>query len=105
MPGAQTACQPAAVARFGPVGAGAHTMAQHAGLRPLEIFDAASHWAYPAQATALRGLGSSGMAVNAAQATSSKALDEAHTAALAAFRPADCSDRVGVSIRWLLAAP
>ena len=81
------------------------TLAQRAGLQPLEIADVTCHWVYPDLATALRGLGSSGVAVKAAQASSQETVDEAHAAALAPFRQPQGGYRVGASFRWLLAAP
>jgi SAM-dependent methyltransferase len=80
-------------------------LAESAGLRPLEVFDVTCHWAYPDLATALRGVGSSGVAVRAAETSGIEAVDAAHAAALAPFRQADGSYRIGASFRWLLAAP
>jgi SAM-dependent methyltransferase len=80
-------------------------LAESAGLRPLEVFDVVCHWAYPDLPTALRGLASSGVAVRAAEASGVEAVNEAHTAALAAFRQAHGGYRIGASFRWLLAAP
>ena len=80
-------------------------LAERAGLQPLEIFDVACHWAYPDRATALRGLGSSGVAVRAAETSGAEAIDAAHAAVLAPYRQADGSYRIGASFRWLLASP
>lgn len=80
-------------------------LAQSAGLQPIEVADVDCHWDYPDLATALRGLGSSGVAVKAAQTSGEQAVDEAHAAALAPFRQPQGSYRIGASFRWLLAAP
>lgn len=80
-------------------------LAERAGLQPLEVADVACHWEYPDLVTALRGLGSSGVAVKAAQASSQEAVDEAHGVVLAPFRQPNGGYRVGASFRWLLAAP
>jgi SAM-dependent methyltransferase len=80
-------------------------LAESAGLRPLEVFDVACHWAYPDLATALRGLGSSGVAVRAAELSGAQAVDDAHAAALGPLRQADGSYRIGAAFRWLMAAP
>jgi SAM-dependent methyltransferase len=80
-------------------------LAQSAGLRPIDVLDVACHWQYPDLQTALRGLGSSGVAVRAAEHSSEDAVDAAHTAALAPFRQAHGSYRIAASFRWLLAAP
>jgi len=80
-------------------------LAHSAGLQPLKVADVTCHWEYPDLATALRGLGSSGVAVKAAQASSRQAVDEAHATALAPFRQASGGYRIGAVFRWLLAAP
>lgn len=80
-------------------------LAESAGLQAQQVFDVACHWEYPDLATALRGLGSSGVAVKAAQASSPQAVDEAHATALAPFRQRHGGYRIGASFRWLLAAP
>ena len=78
---------------------------ESAGLTALKITDVACEWSYEDLHTALRGLGSSGVAARAAEHTSVDAVDKAHEAALAPFRRHDGSYRVGASFRWLLAAP
>jgi SAM-dependent methyltransferase len=79
-------------------------LAERAGLRPMEVHDVPCQWEYPDLATALRGLGSSGVAVRAAEHSSDEAVAAAHTSALAPFRRADGSYRIGASFRWLLAS-
>jgi len=76
--------------------------AEAAGLEPLEIFDVDSPWEYLDLATALRGLGSSGVAARASRAAGKEAVDEAHAKALAPFRRPDGSYRVGATFRCLL---
>lgn len=80
-------------------------LATEAGLEPLEVSDTACHWQYPDLDTALRGLGSSGVAVRAAENSSDEAVDAANAAALAPFRQGDGSYRIAASFRWLVAAP
>ena len=79
-------------------------LAESAGLQPTEISDVLCHWHYPDLATALRGLGSSGVAVRAAENSSDEAVNAAHAAALAPFRQNDGSYKIGASFRWLLAS-
>jgi SAM-dependent methyltransferase len=80
------------------------SFAESAGLRPIQVTDVACQWRYPDMQTALRGLGSAGVAVRAAEHSSKDAVDAAHRAALAPFRTGDGSLRIGASFRWLLAA-
>lgn len=77
--------------------------AAEAGLTALEVADVACTWQYPDLATALRGLGSSGVAARAAEQVGMDAVDAAHAAALAPFRQGDGSYRLSASFRWLLA--
>lgn len=79
--------------------------AASAGLTALAVSGVDCAWHYDDLETALRGLGSSGVAARAAEHTSVDAVDRAHEAALAPFRQDDGSYRVGASFRWLLAAP
>jgi SAM-dependent methyltransferase len=79
--------------------------AEGAGLTALKVSDVACEWCYQNLHTALRGLGSSGVAAKAAEHTSVEAVNEAHEAALAPFRRDDGSYRLRASFRWLLAAP
>ncbi len=76
-----------------------------AGLTPREVRDVDCVWRYPDLATALRGLGSSGIAVRAAENSGEEAVSQAHTVALEPFCRDDGSYHVGASYRWLLAAP
>lgn len=79
--------------------------AAKAGLTPLEIIDGASPWHYPDEETALRGLGSTGVAAVAAARTGATAVDAVHAAAIAPFRQQDGSYRIGAAYRCLLAKP
>ena len=81
------------------------TFAEGAGLTALKVSDVPCEWHYPDLHTALRGLGSSGVAAKAAEYAGVEAVDKAHEAALAPFRRGDGSYRLGASFRWLLAAP
>jgi SAM-dependent methyltransferase len=76
-----------------------------AGLTPFEVFDVESPWSYPDEATAVRGLNSSGVSTRAMDNSSEAAVSEAHKQALAPFRLADGSYRIGASFRCLLARP
>jgi SAM-dependent methyltransferase len=75
----------------------------HAGLRTKEVADVDCPWAYPDLATALRGLGSSGVSMRARENSSDGAVDQAHGAALAPFRRTDGSYRIGATFRVLVA--
>jgi SAM-dependent methyltransferase len=79
--------------------------AASAGLTPIEVFDVDSPWAYPDEATAVRGLNSSGVSTRAMENSSEAAVSEAHRQALAPFRLADGSYSIGASFRCLLARP
>lgn len=81
------------------------TFADSAGLTVLKLSHVNCEWRYRDLHTALRGLGSSGVAARAAEHSSGEAVDAAHAAALAPFRCDDGSYRLGASFRWLLAAP
>ena len=76
-----------------------------AGLMPIEVFDVDSPWSYPDEATAVRGLNSSGVSARAMDNSSEAAVSEAHTQALAPFRRADGGYLIGASFRCLLAQP
>jgi SAM-dependent methyltransferase len=78
-------------------------LAARAGLTPREVFDVDSPWTYPDLATALRGLGSSGVAFKAAETSGQAALDAAHEAALAPFVQPDGGYRIGATFRILMA--
>lgn len=77
--------------------------AESAGLVAEDVVDVDSPWGYPDEATALRGLGSSGVAARAAALAGAEAVDAAYSAALAPFRQADGSFRIGASCRFLVA--
>ena len=79
--------------------------AASAGLTPIEVFDIDSPWAYPDETTAVRGLNSSGVSTRAMENSSEAAVSDAHRQALAPFRLADGSYRIGASFRCLLARP
>jgi SAM-dependent methyltransferase len=76
--------------------------AEAAGLEPVELMDVDSPWVYADLQTALRGLGSSGVAARAAGNSSKEAVYAAHAAALAPFVQADGSYRVGATFRCLV---
>jgi SAM-dependent methyltransferase len=75
------------------------------GLTPGAVFDVDTHWVYPDEATALRGLGSAGVAVRAIAHAGEDAFIQAHRAALAPFRQPDGGFRVGARFRCLVATP
>ena len=79
--------------------------AADAGLTPIEVFDVDSPWTYPDEATAVRGLNSSGVAARAMEHSSEAAVSEAHSQALAPFCQPDGGYRIGASFRCLLARP
>jgi hypothetical protein len=76
--------------------------ASSSALEPLEMLDIDSPWNYADLATALRGLGSSGVAARARENSGAGAVDDAHAKALAAFRQADGSYRVLARFRCLV---
>jgi SAM-dependent methyltransferase len=78
-------------------------LAARAGLIPREAFDVETPLTYPDLATAQRGLGSSGVAVKAAETSGQAALDAAHEAALAPFVQPDGGYRIGAAFRVLMA--
>jgi hypothetical protein len=59
--------------------------------------------AYPDLGTALKGVGSSGVAFKVVETSGKPALDAAHEAALAAFAQPDGSCHIGATFRTLLA--
>lgn len=79
--------------------------AEAGGLIPGEIYDVDSPWHYPDEATALRGIGSSGVAVKAIEHSGEAAFTAAMTEFLAPFRKADGSIGIGASARYLVATP
>ena len=78
-------------------------LAWNAGLDPEEVFDVECPWKYPDLATALRGLGSTGVAARAIANSSEDAVHEAHAASLANVRQPDGSYRVRANFRCLFA--
>ncbi|HEY1800180.1 MAG TPA: class I SAM-dependent methyltransferase [Terriglobales bacterium] len=74
-----------------------------AGLEPIEVVDVDCPWMYPDLATAMRGLGSSGVAARAAENSGKAKVDEAHKKALEPFRREDGSYRIGATFRYLMA--
>jgi SAM-dependent methyltransferase len=78
-------------------------LAEAAGLAPERVEDVDSPWSYPDTATALRGLGASGVAARAMGLAGAEAVHAAHAAALAPFRQADGSLRIGARCRFLVA--
>jgi len=76
--------------------------ASSAGLEPLQLIDVDAPWYYADLATALKGLGSSGVAARARDNSSAEAVNEAHARALAPFRQADGSYRIEARFRCLV---
>jgi SAM-dependent methyltransferase len=72
-------------------------------LTPVAVFDVDCPFAYPDEATAVRGLNAAGVAVRAMENTSEHLVSEAHSKALAPFRQYDGSYRINASFRCLLA--
>lgn len=81
------------------------TFAAAGGLTPGAVFDVDSPWVYPDEATALRGITSSGVAFKAIEHAGEEAVIAAHRAAFVPFRQPDGSYRIGASFRCLVAAP
>jgi len=81
------------------------TFASDAGLEPVDVFDVASPFIYADEATAIRGLNSSGVAARAMENTSEQAVTDAHAAAIAPYKQPDGSYRIDASFRCLLASP
>lgn len=79
--------------------------AADAGLKPMEVFDVDSPWVYADEATAVRGLNSSGVAARAMENSGEQAVTEAHTKAIAPFRQPDGNYRIKATFRCLLAQP
>jgi len=77
--------------------------AVEAGLKPLRVEDVKCEWWYTNLDTALRGLGSSGVAARAIENSSEQAVTQAHATALEPFRQKDGSYRIGAAFRWLSA--
>ena len=79
--------------------------ASAAGLKPISVFDVQSPWSYADEATAIRGLGSSGVAARAMSHSGESTVDAAHAAAIAPFRKPDGSYRINANFRCLLSRP
>jgi len=79
--------------------------ASQAGLQTIEVKDVNCEWFYADLPTALRGLGSSGVAMRARENSSAAAVDQAHETALAPFRQPDGAFRIGATYRWLIGRP
>ena len=79
--------------------------AEAGGLRPVEVLDVETPWFYRDEATALRGLGSSGVAARAMEHSGEEAFLAAMRKFLAPLRGADGSYRIGARARCLVASP
>lgn len=77
-------------------------LVEAAGLVQVETADVSTVWRYPDLSTALRGLGSSGVAVKAMENTSADEVDKAHAAALAPFERGGAYE-IRAVFRWMLA--
>ena len=77
--------------------------ATDAKLTPAAVFDVDCPFVYPDEATAVRGLNASGVAVRAMENTSELAASEAHRKAITPFRQSDGSYRINASFRCLVA--
>jgi SAM-dependent methyltransferase len=78
-------------------------LATAAGLRPSVVFEVAAPWVYPDMETAVRALGSTGVAARAAALLSQQVMRDAFTAALQPFRRGDGTYSAGARFRCLLA--
>jgi SAM-dependent methyltransferase len=76
--------------------------AHAAGLTPTDMFDVSSPFEYPDEATAVRGLCSSGVATRAAEAAGEAAVARAYSQAIAPFRNKDGTVRIDASFRCLM---
>jgi len=76
--------------------------ASAAGLEALEVMDVDSPWRYPDLPTAIRGLGSSGVAARAKEHSGAGAVDKAHANVIAPFRQLDGSYTIGARFRCLI---
>ena len=79
--------------------------ASDAGLRPVEVFDVDCAFVYADEATAIRGLNSSGVAARAIENSGEQAVTEAHAQAIQRFRQPDGGYRIRATFRCLLAQP
>jgi hypothetical protein len=64
-----------------------------------------SPWEYESEALAIRGIGSSGVAAKAMDASGEAAVNAAHAVAIAPFVQADGRVRIGATCRLLFATP
>jgi hypothetical protein len=78
-------------------------LAASAGLKPVRVNDVECVWDFADLPTAVRALGSSGVAVRAIEHAGEQAVDQAHAQALARFAQADGRYRIKASFRWLVA--
>jgi SAM-dependent methyltransferase len=78
-------------------------LAANAGLEPVEFIDVDCPWEYPDLPTALRGLGSTGVAAKARALAGNAAVDQANEQALSSFRQPSGSYRIGATFRCLFA--
>jgi len=79
--------------------------AADAGLNPGEILDIDSPMVYRDLATALRGLGSSGVSARAMNHAGEQAVHDAHEKAITPYRQSDGSYKIGARFRCLFATP
>lgn len=75
------------------------------GLTPVEVFDVDTPWHYRDLETALRGIGSSGVAVRAVEHSGEAAFNAAMNGFLAPFHKPDGSIGFGAGARCLVATP
>lgn len=79
------------------------SFAESSGLTPETIFDVESPWRYGSLEDGIRGLGSSGVAARARNATSDEAVDRAHAEALSRFQSGDGGYVVPALFRCMIA--
>jgi SAM-dependent methyltransferase len=79
--------------------------ATDAGLQPVDVFDVDSPWVYADEASAIRGLTSTGNAVRAMERVGQDVVTEAYAKAMAPFRQPDGSVRASAWFRCLQARP
>ena len=79
------------------------SFASDAGLKPTEVFDVDCPWLFQDEATAIRGLLSSGVAARAIDVSGEAAVNAAYTEAIAPFRQSNGSYHIGCTFRCLLA--
>jgi hypothetical protein len=77
--------------------------AEAAGLTPESVFDVQSPWQYGTLDEGIRGLGSSGVAERARNASGGEAVDRAHAEALSGFSQPDGSYLIPAVFRCLIA--